>query len=232
MPDTFYPGGRYPPVLNAFHGSEGNDREHRVVMEFNIETLSGIDIDSATLYFSDCYDVGGYTSSQNCLSGLYGDGTITLDDWSQVGNLITTLPGTLDPQTGHGTGGLDSLSLDVTAFIQSAINSDQHYAGFVLWQASSINGVTFEHGAELIVAANTDFQVPSANSIQVPVYPGPQYSGVPEPTTLIIWSVLGTLGMAGGWYRRRKAAPTLQEGHGGPRRASGDSRAVQGNARP
>jgi hypothetical protein len=25
---------------------------------------------------------------------------------------------------------------------------------------------------------------------------------VPEPTTLIIWSVLGAIGMAGGWYRR------------------------------
>ena len=29
---------------------------------------------------------------------------------------------------------------------------------------------------------------------------------VPEPTTLIIWSLLGGLGVAVGWYRRRKPA--------------------------
>ena len=28
---------------------------------------------------------------------------------------------------------------------------------------------------------------------------------IPEPTTLIIWSLLGTLAIAVGWWRRRKA---------------------------
>jgi hypothetical protein len=29
---------------------------------------------------------------------------------------------------------------------------------------------------------------------------------VPEPSTLIIWSLLGSLGISIGWWRRRKAA--------------------------
>jgi hypothetical protein len=35
-----------------------------------------------------------------------------------------------------------------------------------------------------------------------PEPPQPPDGQVPEPSTLIIWSLLGTLGMAGGWYRR------------------------------
>ena len=31
-------------------------------------------------------------------------------------------------------------------------------------------------------------------------------AGVPEPTTLIIWSVLGGLGVGVGWWRRKRAA--------------------------
>ncbi len=31
-------------------------------------------------------------------------------------------------------------------------------------------------------------------------------SSVPEPTALIVWSLLGSLGIALGWWRRRKAA--------------------------
>jgi hypothetical protein len=33
-----------------------------------------------------------------------------------------------------------------------------------------------------------------------------QLAGVPEPNTLAIWSLLGTLGFGVGWWRRRKAA--------------------------
>ncbi len=32
------------------------------------------------------------------------------------------------------------------------------------------------------------------------------FKGIPEPSTLVIWSLLGLLGITVGWYRRRKAA--------------------------
>jgi hypothetical protein len=31
-------------------------------------------------------------------------------------------------------------------------------------------------------------------------------SAVPEPSTIIIWSLLGTVALALGWWRKRKAA--------------------------
>jgi hypothetical protein len=33
-----------------------------------------------------------------------------------------------------------------------------------------------------------------------------EYSSVPDPATLIIWSLLGSLGIGFGWWWRRKAA--------------------------
>jgi hypothetical protein len=33
-----------------------------------------------------------------------------------------------------------------------------------------------------------------------------QYSAIPEPSTLVIWSLLGALGLTVGWWRRRRKA--------------------------
>ncbi len=37
------------------------------------------------------------------------------------------------------------------------------------------------------------------------LYVIPEPSSIPEPSTLIIWSLLGALGIAVGWYRKRKS---------------------------
>jgi len=40
----------------------------------------------------------------------------------------------------------------------------------------------------------------------VPRWPSPEANVIPEPSTFIIWSLLGTLGIIVGWWRRRREA--------------------------
>jgi hypothetical protein len=166
IPDTFD-----TVVLNAFYGVPPNDVENRAVLEFDIHTLT--DLNSATLRLSS-HSFGGDVS----LSGYYGDGHITLDDWSRLDFFITTLTA---PRT---------IDIDVLPFLQTAIESHQSYAGFAIWQAPSqaSNGRTFESG-ELILSADRDFAVPP---------------GIPEPASVVLVAI-GAISLAPHYLRRRSS---------------------------
>jgi hypothetical protein len=176
-PGFFYFDPNFPDFLQAFNSAPDDfpHADHRAVVEFDISTLAGVELTSATLRFSD--PLGDWVSADDVLSGWFGDGTVTLADWYNIGN----------PTANFSQGSTD---LDVEAFIQNAIDSGENYIGFTLWQDTFIGeGFGFQDGAQLILASNSNFNAP-------PPLPSP-FSGtggagsVPEPSMLVIFSFAG-----------------------------------------
>ena len=179
IPDTFYPSGIFPPALNAFDGSSGNNIERRGVIEYDVSTLSGVTLNSAVLRLLDSTDAG---SSNTHLSTYFADGEITLSDWSRLDTFVTTLAHLWSP--------LGFYDVDITPFVQSAIDNNESYLGFVLWQSFPVNGMIVRGGTELMLRADVELTVP------LPLEAPP----IPEPCTLALL-VLGGVVMV----RRRRA---------------------------
>jgi hypothetical protein len=56
--------------------------------------------------------------------------------------------------------------------------------------AADITGVSFGFGTQ-------------SPTLEVPLEPGTPGGSVPEPATMLVWSLLGTLGLAGVWWKKR-----------------------------
>jgi hypothetical protein len=142
------------------------------------DTMTGPDGDSFLTYSWDFWITGGRHGQ---LIGFVGPATLNLNDIPRV--IFQNDPGLFVV----GTGEIVLTGVEGTLWL--GMNDD--YASF---------GVS-DNGGSITVNVDGDitfFQPPP----EPPEPPDPNV--VPEPTTLIIWSVLGGLGMAGGWYRRRK----------------------------
>jgi hypothetical protein len=86
----------------------------------------------------------------------------------------------------------------------STLNQFVNSAGI----ASSASGFTYNFSTPLPVNGSAAFYIPLEYSSQLPTsFVLTEQSGVvPEPATLIVWSILGSLAVGLGWWRARKAA--------------------------
>jgi hypothetical protein len=82
----------------------------------------------------------------------------------------------------------------VTDFIQQFVSQNESSAGFVVTSASGGSDTFSFYGREAI---NTEPRYQPTLTVD---FTGP----IPEPATLIIWSLIGALGI--GWWWRKRAA--------------------------
>ena len=148
------------------------------------------------------------TGSENARFEFWGsdlvDYQITLDESAIRSNLslgagndavrvLDTL-GSAQIELGDGNNRVDGL--DLTGWDLRAARSVSDDGNIIVGQATKPNGLT--------VAYLVDLTAPNEIIDDGSEPPGP--SAIPEPSTLIVWSLLGTVAITIGWRQRRKHA--------------------------
>ncbi|MBN1909149.1 MAG: hypothetical protein JW818_05365 [Pirellulales bacterium] len=185
-----YPGlpNDYGPQTPSFAHLLGLENYNGVYseteMQVDISALAGSTVTSAILSYT-LLD-GGSGSQQVTVTSYSADGTLRFN---------ATPPDNLGTVTYTSTG-LSANSVDVTTLVQNRVGAD--WLGLFLspdgpGQNFQWTYTSADHG-----------EAPDSALVRLTV----EYSesAVPEPSTLLIWSLLGALGLAGGWHRRRKSA--------------------------
>lgn len=142
-----YSGGTMGPFVGKIDHIQSGDPslnvESRGIYEFNIATLLGTTVSSASFSFrindpaigiSSCFDLIGCPAITGLdIFGYVGNGTVELSDFWAV-NLLDSIS-INDPIPALGS----LVTIDVTSFISGLVNSGDLFAGFNL-QAASFNG--------------------------------------------------------------------------------------------
>ncbi len=173
--DTLSGSALTDPFLRTF----GVSSLTRSVLEFSLAGVtSGAMINAASFQIKDngTTVVGGNFE----FYGYSADGVITVADGNQTGNLITSTP-MID--------GNPLYTIDVTAFVQSLVDTSASHAGILI--KSSLEGSGF-FGGDL--SSSEWSTVADRPSLTV------DFTMVPEPGMLALFS----LGLAGLGFARRK----------------------------
>ncbi|MBN1589628.1 MAG: choice-of-anchor L domain-containing protein [Pirellulales bacterium] len=176
--------------LNALVGGATNDA---AILEFDFVTAGG-DIYFNYVFASDEYDEWA-NSTYNDVFAFFLDGTN-----------IALIPGTSEAVSINNVNAVDHPELyndnDLTIYGAGGCPYNIEYDGFtnvLTAQALDIGAGT--HHIKIAIADVGDSALDSAVFIEANTFSD---QPVPEPASLIVWSLLGVLGMAAGWWRARR----------------------------
>lgn len=161
----------------------------RSALEFDLSAIGTFtEVLSADLFLQDR---GASRSGTLNLWGYFGDGIISLDDATETGNLLGTM-------YINRSAGIQNFNLNVASFIQSAIDSDEQFAGFLIGAAtpSGFGGAASDMcSSESASSSWCDVPLLTINSV------APDQD-VPEPSTLAVFA-LGLIGLASRKFKKQ-----------------------------
>lgn len=150
----------------------------RSALEFDLSAIGTFtEVISAELFLQDR---GSSISGTLNLWGYFGDGLISLDDATETGNLL----GTMLIDSGAG---IQDFNINVASFIQSAINSDEQFVGFLIGAAtaSGVGGAA----SDMCAGAGGSYGSCDGNLPKLTINSIQPTQDVPEPSTLAIFAL-------------------------------------------